>query len=302
MSVAFRYSLKDGQSFVEQARNVVMDLVGDEGVMNRTQKASQLTWDRKKKKFIQGDGVGADNQKIIRTESGARLPMSYKSGRFEEWKHKKRVTLPKIGEAEGDLAGRVGGLGDKRYRHTKMTDAKPLDAKSTTFEKKTYMLKKRAEKEAEAEGGAGLVKTKKGKVVKGVRSGTAHTKSELKSVHEIRKERQILEQVSGRRSCLTRYKLISRHVSSEGPRMPGLRRKEQRARAKASVERCGDIRYLCYHTLGCILIGHESLSHPTIPVLFLSWRFDRHIASNVVEHECVDDCFRSPCCLLLSLN
>lgn len=251
-----------------------MDLVGDEGVMNRTQKASQLTWDRKKKKFIQGDGAGADNQKIIRTESGARLPMSYKSGRFEEWKHKKRVTLPKIGEAEGDLAGRVGGLGDKRYRHTKMTDAKPLDAKSTTFEKKTYMLKKRAEKEAEADGGAGLVKTKKGKVVKGVRSGTAHTRSELKSVHEIRKERQILEQVSVHRSCLARYKLIPRHVCSDEPRMPGLRRKAQRARARASVERCRDIRSSRYHMSGCILVDYGLLLHSTstIPVHLISWR------------------------------
>ncbi|KAJ9112383.1 hypothetical protein QFC19_000804 [Naganishia cerealis] len=192
------YSLKDGQSFIEQARNVTMDLVGDEGVMARTQKASQLTWDRKKKKFIQGNGEGADNQKIIRTESGARLPISYKSGRFEEWKAKKRVSLPKIGEEEGDLAGRVGGMGDKRYRHNKTYDAKPLDAKSTTFEKKSYMLKKRAEKEAEgqATGQTGLVKTKKGKVVKGARAGTAQTKSELKSLHEIRKERQVLEQVS----------------------------------------------------------------------------------------------------------
>ncbi|KAJ9120598.1 hypothetical protein QFC22_002527 [Naganishia vaughanmartiniae] len=190
------YSLKDGQSFIEQARNVTMDLVGDEGVMARTQKASQLTWDRKKKKFIQGDGAGADNQKIIRTESGARLPISYKSGRFEEWKAKKRISLPKIGEAEGDLAGRVGGMGDKRYRHTKTDAAKPLDAKSTTFEKKTYLLKKRAEKEAEgqATGQTGLVKTKKGKVVKAARSGTASTKSELKSVQEIRKQRQIQEQ------------------------------------------------------------------------------------------------------------
>lgn len=194
------YSLKDGASFIEQARNVTMDLIGDEGVLARTQKASQLTWDRKKKKFIQGDGAGADNQKIIRTESGARLPMSYKSGRFEEWKQKKRVSLPKIGEAEGDLAGRVGGLGDKRYRHTKVTEAKPLDAKSTTYERKAYALKKRAEKEAERDAGGdgdvGMVKTKKGKVVKGVRAGTANTRSELKSVQEIRKQRQLLEQVS----------------------------------------------------------------------------------------------------------
>lgn len=235
------YSLKDGQSFIEQARNVTMDLIGDEGVLSRTQKASQLTWDRKKKKFIQGDGAGADNQKIIRTESGARLPMSYKSGRFEEWKQKKRVTLPKIGEAEGDLAGRVGGLGDKRYRHNKVFDAKPLDAKSTTFEKKTYALKKRAEKEAEQDaGGDGMVKTKKGKVVKGVRAGTANTRSELKSVQEIRKQRQILEQVS--RVWRVCFGMVADAGScSDGQRMLDRRRRAGRepARARPSDEGCG---------------------------------------------------------------
>jgi hypothetical protein len=209
-----------------------MDLINDEGVLSRTQKASQLTWDRKKKKFIQGDGAGADNQKIIRTESGARLPMSYKSGRFEEWKQKKRVTLPKIGEAEGDLAGRVGGMGDKRYRHNKITDAKPLDVKSTTYERKSYNLKKRAEAEAAAEGGGdGLVKTKKGKVVKGVRAGTANTRSELKSVREIQKQRQILEQVSKEVWCV--WMCADVLLGSDGRRMRDLRRRVERELERA---------------------------------------------------------------------
>jgi hypothetical protein len=54
------------------------------------QKASQLKWDRKKKRFTSGDQVGADNKKLIRSESGALLPASYNSGRYKEWKQAHR--------------------------------------------------------------------------------------------------------------------------------------------------------------------------------------------------------------------
>ncbi len=176
---------------MEQARGATLDLAGDDGIAVRAQKASQLTWDRKKKKFVQGDGVGSDNKKLIRSESGARLPASFKSGRFEEWKAKKKLSLPKTGEAEGDVAQRAGWADGKRYRHNQVTAAKPLDPKSTTFEKKTYMLKKKAGKAgeaAEAGPGAGGAGKRRGAV--------GQAKSELKSAEAIRKQRQELEKVS----------------------------------------------------------------------------------------------------------
>ena len=52
---------------------------------------SQLRWDRKKKRFLTGDAVGADNKRVIRTESGAFLPATYRSGRFEIWQAQKRA-------------------------------------------------------------------------------------------------------------------------------------------------------------------------------------------------------------------
>lgn len=188
------YSLKDGASFVEQARNATFDLAGDDGIVARTQRASQLTWDRKKKKFVQGDGTGSDNKKLVKTESGARLPASFRSGRFDEWKAKKRMHIPKVGDAEGDHASGQGSTGMNKYRHNNTYDAKPLDAKSTTYEKKVYMQKKKAEKAAEADGAP------KG----GPKTGYAGQKArpELKDVNAIRRDRKVQEQVSRNSSDL----------------------------------------------------------------------------------------------------
>jgi ATP-dependent RNA helicase DDX54/DBP10 len=87
MSVAdqTRYSLKDA-NFVDQMRSSTLDLVQDEGSAVRAGKASQLKWDRKSKKFGNKNEVGADNKKMIRSESGALLPASYRSGRYDELK------------------------------------------------------------------------------------------------------------------------------------------------------------------------------------------------------------------------
>lgn len=83
------------------------------------QRASSLRWDRRTKKFIKGDGVGADNKKLIKSESGQKLPASFKSGVFDEWRRKQRVSVPKVGEAElkGRTVGVLGAPGEKRYRH-----------------------------------------------------------------------------------------------------------------------------------------------------------------------------------------
>lgn len=79
-------------NFVDQVSKVTFDMTQDEGAATKTNRPSQLKWDRKKKKMVAGDGIGADNKKMIRSESGALLPASYKSGRFDEWRKSKRVS------------------------------------------------------------------------------------------------------------------------------------------------------------------------------------------------------------------
>lgn len=96
----------------------------------RAQKASQMRWDRKSKKFIRGDGTGSDNKKLIRSESGAKLPASFKSGAFDDWKKKSRVYVPRVGERElssTSKGGRWSGE-DRRFKHKGNKAAEGMDA------------------------------------------------------------------------------------------------------------------------------------------------------------------------------
>jgi hypothetical protein len=203
-----RYSMRDGASFAEQAKGSTMDLTGDDGITALAAKPSQLTWDRKKKKFVKGDGVGADNQKIVRTESGARLPATFKSGRFDEWKAKNKKSLPRVGDAEPENAGGRGAQGltgadGRRFRHNKITEAKPLDKKSTTYERKVRIQegKKRAAAEEMAGNGDGKKKSNKGGrgvgAAVGGRGGksASQVKNEIRSVDQIKKKRAIEQKV-----------------------------------------------------------------------------------------------------------
>ncbi|GAA5935543.1 ATP-dependent RNA helicase DBP10 [Sporobolomyces koalae] len=114
------YALTNGDSFVAQAAHSTYDVSGrgdTEGTPAeaQAQKASALKWDRRQKKFVRADQVGADNKKMIRSESGQKLSATFKSGVFDDWKKKSRTYMPKVGEAE--LAGRTSTGTEKKWRH-----------------------------------------------------------------------------------------------------------------------------------------------------------------------------------------
>ncbi|WVQ97778.1 hypothetical protein IAU59_004892 [Kwoniella sp. CBS 9459] len=87
------YSLQSGASTTEALRTSTLDLTADEGAGPKAQKASQLRWDRKKRKFVK-NASESDGVKMIRTESGAMLPATYNSGRYNEWKARQRHRMP----------------------------------------------------------------------------------------------------------------------------------------------------------------------------------------------------------------
>ncbi|TFK75402.1 DEAD-domain-containing protein [Pluteus cervinus] len=193
------YSLTDGASFIEQARGATFDLVGDDAVAER--KKRQLNWDKKKKKFIKGDGVGADNVKLVKTESGTRLPATYRSGRFDEWKAKTRVSLPKLGEAENQkMPGRKPiGADGRRFKHSKLIDAKPLDKLRNDYDRKARQGKKADERRVKDGAGGSETDTKqqhnKGSKFGGRNAGKSvgRVKSELRTADQIRKNRRVME-------------------------------------------------------------------------------------------------------------
>lgn len=195
-----RYSLNtdtagpNANTFTTGASSSAYDMtINDEDPSkSATQKASLLRWDRKHKKFVKGDGVGADNKKLIRTESGAKLPASYKSGTYDEWKKKQKVYLPKVGELE--LKDRQlpssshAGPGGKRFRHTGTSSStgggKPTRGGKGGVEKEFSSNKHKhgANGEGKKKGSGEKVKTKD--LMGGKRAG-----AQLKSIDQIRKER-----------------------------------------------------------------------------------------------------------------
>ncbi|KAG6811535.1 hypothetical protein H0H92_006968 [Tricholoma furcatifolium] len=200
------YSLTDGATFAQQAQNATFDLTGDDVVTGRLKRQSQMTWDKKKKKFVQGDGVGADNVKLVTTESGAKLPATYRSGRFDEWKAKTKVSLPKVGEAEIEGSKRqTGGSGGHRYRHNAAIPAKPLDRLHVSYERKLRHNNKKEEGNGEVKS-AGLP----GKSVRrGSRFGAksvGRVKSELKTSEQIRKSREVVERRKAKNARPSRKK------------------------------------------------------------------------------------------------
>ncbi|KAI0699545.1 DEAD-domain-containing protein [Cytidiella melzeri] len=189
------YSLRDGTSFVEQARGVTFDLASDEALQK--QKRREMRWDKTKKKFVQGTGEGADNVKLVKTESGVKLPATYRSGRFDEWKAKSRKGIPRVGEEEA-VGSRAtgGGKGGRKWKHTKVEEAKPLDKLRVDYERKSRQLSKKSGQDGPAPPPTASHKAAKGKKKlvgrPGTRSG-GKARNELKTADQIRKSRHIEE-------------------------------------------------------------------------------------------------------------
>ncbi|KAJ2013224.1 ATP-dependent RNA helicase dbp10, partial [Coemansia sp. S85] len=87
------YAMSAGGSFIEKAQGAVMAINGDENenmlaMQHAKQSKNALRWDSKKKNFVRGIGIGSDNKKLIKTESGTMLPASFKSGTYRDWQDK----------------------------------------------------------------------------------------------------------------------------------------------------------------------------------------------------------------------
>jgi ATP-dependent RNA helicase DDX54/DBP10 len=181
--------MRDGETFAEQAKHATFDLAGDEGVSAQKRARSKMTWDKRKKKFVHGDGAGADNVKMVTTESGVKLPATYRSGRFDEWSAKARMSLPRVGDVEPER--RVPDR--KRFKHNSTTAAKPLDKLATNYERKARFQKK-AEAASTDAGGDGSAKKAHYNVKEPKNryrgKSVGRVRSEIKSVEQIRKTRK----------------------------------------------------------------------------------------------------------------
>lgn len=112
------YDMDTTGNFAEMANKAQLDLIGDDNDAMNQQNRNTLRWDAKKKKFVRGMGIGSDNKKMIRTESGALISATYKSGRYDEWAKKKRMSVPRTGEQElASAASSYKSTQQRRFRH-----------------------------------------------------------------------------------------------------------------------------------------------------------------------------------------
>lgn len=140
--------------------------------------------------------------KLVKTENGVRLPASYRSGRFEEWKAKSRVSLPRIGETELDRAKpQISGPGGHKYRHNKVTAPKELDKFGNNYERKMRHLNNKQDGDQGGDNG-GRVGSSSTSSRKGKKQGKhsryggksfRRVKSELKSSDQIRRQRKVID-------------------------------------------------------------------------------------------------------------
>jgi ATP-dependent RNA helicase DDX54/DBP10 len=138
---------------------------------------------------------------MVRTESGVKLPASYRSGRFDEWRAKARVSLPRVGEEVLDRRP----PDCKRFKHTSTTAAKPLDKLTSNYERKA-----RVQKKAEAVATVSAEEPiSRGRHITGRRYGgksSGQVRGEIKSVEQIRKARKNMELRKAKNSRPSRKK------------------------------------------------------------------------------------------------
>ena len=165
-------------NFVEAARGATMDLTNDDGVkaFGEPSRAKGMRWDKKNKKYIAraNDEDGSKGARMIRGESGQKIPASFKGGRYDAWKRSNKMSrLPRTGDKE--LPGIGGNAGhEKRWKHKLEKAPKEADKYRDDY----YKRKK-------------MVETAKGKRIGRFKDGAG--KNEIRRVDDVRKERALKE-------------------------------------------------------------------------------------------------------------
>lgn len=152
--------------FANQAQHATFDLQNDD----KTQVHRQtMQWDKKKKRYINSKST---DQKYIISENGQKIPATYKSGKFDDWKKSNKVGPMRLGAPE--LSSAVNT--DKRVKHKQMKSPKLPDKSRLDYHKQ----KKKVEKAVES-----------GRNVRGF--SKPGQSDGLRSTEDIRKHRELQE-------------------------------------------------------------------------------------------------------------
>lgn len=175
----------NGKFFGDAARAATFDLVDDGQDFHQKQ---GMQWDKKRGKFINVGSTSMDSgksMKYIRGENGAKIPASYRSGRFDAWRQAHKSEF-RVGSVESNPAGSFRGVGSNVatdangrpvYKHNKTLAPKPADKARDDYHKQRKRVKAAVEK---------------GVRVKG-KQPIYNADSEIQSADQVRKAREIKE-------------------------------------------------------------------------------------------------------------
>lgn len=169
--------------FALDAQRAAFDLNDDDGKLTGTQKqAPRMVWDKKKKKYVRNQ----DDTRYIIGENGQKLPASFRSGKWDEWRKKHRSDGYRVGAAEEassgagfsrELSGGRSRFG--RAMHKKDRAPHMPDKHNWNYEKQMEKVKRASER---------------GLDVKGYKPKGKAWGQELRSTEDIRKGRALKAQ------------------------------------------------------------------------------------------------------------
>lgn len=180
-------SVQDSQlnisnGFTADAAQAAYDLNTDDKIQVHKQTAT-VKWDKKKGKYV--NPQGSDNKKYIVSESGQKIPASFRSGRFDDWSKARRLKMPKVGARESSTTSnllrdptksRTGG-DHGQFKHKQVKAPKMPDKYRNDYSKQKAKVAKALANGVHVKGHANL----------------PGMKNELKSADQIRKQRVIKE-------------------------------------------------------------------------------------------------------------
>lgn len=131
-------------NFNSGAAAAELDVGADSGEAARAQH-HQMRWDRKRKKMVHADPDGG--RKMIRTESGGRVPASFRSGRYEEWRKRNAQDQDEEEDTNANRKRPVSEFRPHWVKHNEAIAKKKATASSKEFRDKAQIVKDRIRKE-----------------------------------------------------------------------------------------------------------------------------------------------------------
>ncbi|PVU94678.1 hypothetical protein BB561_002352 [Smittium simulii] len=170
------YAMLKGTTFAEQAQAAMITVKKDDVF----ESANMTRWDSKKKNFVKGSGIGSDNKKYITTEGGVKLPMSYKSNKFNDFLKKSKLNNLQVGMLETAGNKTQTNVRKRKGFHKLQKEKAIVDSKHVNYEKMLKKQKKSPAGQTNSRAGFGQKYSKPGK-------------KELLNAEQIRKKRSISE-------------------------------------------------------------------------------------------------------------